>query len=1085
MLARSGTFFIPVLKMIGFNFLALSMVIGLAHQAVASSPTSLTYQGRILKSDGTPLDYSNVSFIFQITNPNGSCILYQEQVTGYSFVNSGGVFDVPIGEGTIQYPLGGAASILDEFDNSKTFNCGNCSLVNGVYSCVNGSNTYTASVGDVRKLRVSFYDGNGWKTIAPDNIIRSVPYAGYASSAQKLGSNIASDFLLKAGLPTCANGTFLSYNGAALTCESVAGASGGTVTSVSGTSPISVATGTTTPVISISQASSTTNGYLSSTDWNIFNSKLGTSLADSSIWVGQAGTPTAVTPSGDVSMTNAGAFSVIGLRGQSISSTTASGAGQVLRYDGTKYGPAFVGLSDIRAGVTPFAGTFTSAGCTSDQSLYWQSSTDTFQCQSISINDSQLAYSTSRNANTFLAAPNGAAGTPTFRTIASADLPAGTLSGSGTTGYIPYYSTGNTLADSPFFTNSGKVGLGTNSPSSLLHLEDGSVYNWSNGSSPASALVKFGIDSSGNGLLVKAPSGRSGGTYLGIYNQFGTNVFTVSESGTTIGGTDRTSIVKGTTTGTYYNTTFVPDIDIFGSTDSTKPAAVIVDARTAPLTERAIPLLRFAYDTQPQLTNSLGGINALNDGANRGLSFYSYKSASGSFVENFRILDSGNMGIGTTTPDFPLEITRTAPGTISSAGTTVTGTGTTFLSTFSVGDSIYCYGQVRTIVTVDSDTSLTVNAAFNPVPTGLAYTRTVAKHIGTVEIEGNGPSANGGISGPLDLLVLKNTYSPHGWSVGSAIKFEGENGIFAGRIGTSWNGGLNYADMFIQTSNANPAVWIGYTGNVAIGTTAANAKFTTLATGARASNYTAVSFSNTTTSATASINKVGLNIQSTGAWNGAGAVNTGLVVNATGATTNYAATFDGGNVGISNSTPETLLHVGSSLVTAGTAVAQFETATGICTLTPATAGSGIACSSDERLKENIQEVSGDLALNKILQLQAVNYNFKKDSSKDKKTGYIAQEVKKVAPEFVRQNKNGFYQIYYDGFIPWITEAIKELHVKFEVYTSQNERKHLELKQKIQNLERKTFLLESENLEMRKQNKILQQRLDHLEKIINK
>lgn len=47
----------------------------------------------------------------------------------------------------------------------------------------------------------------------------------------------------------------------------------GTVTSVTGTAPISVATGTTTPAISISQATTSTNGYLSSTDWNTFNNK--------------------------------------------------------------------------------------------------------------------------------------------------------------------------------------------------------------------------------------------------------------------------------------------------------------------------------------------------------------------------------------------------------------------------------------------------------------------------------------------------------------------------------------------------------------------------------------------------------------------------------------------------------------------------------------------------------------------------------------------------------------------------------------------------------------------------------------------
>jgi len=44
------------------------------------------------------------------------------------------------------------------------------------------------------------------------------------------------------------------------------------VTSVSGTLPIS-SSGGTTPTISISQATTSTNGYLSSTDWNTFNSK--------------------------------------------------------------------------------------------------------------------------------------------------------------------------------------------------------------------------------------------------------------------------------------------------------------------------------------------------------------------------------------------------------------------------------------------------------------------------------------------------------------------------------------------------------------------------------------------------------------------------------------------------------------------------------------------------------------------------------------------------------------------------------------------------------------------------------------------
>lgn len=62
-----------------------------------------------------------------------------------------------------------------------------------------------------------------------------------------------------------------SANGV-LTITNTSPSSGGTVTSVSGTAPIA-STGGNTPTISISQATTSTNGYLSSTDWNTFNNK--------------------------------------------------------------------------------------------------------------------------------------------------------------------------------------------------------------------------------------------------------------------------------------------------------------------------------------------------------------------------------------------------------------------------------------------------------------------------------------------------------------------------------------------------------------------------------------------------------------------------------------------------------------------------------------------------------------------------------------------------------------------------------------------------------------------------------------------
>lgn len=78
------------------------------------------------------------------------------------------------------------------------------------------------------------------------------------------------------GAPVAANisagsGVSISNSAGAITISATG--SGGTVTSVSGNTPITVANGTTTPVISIPQSSSTEDGFLSAADWIEFNDK--------------------------------------------------------------------------------------------------------------------------------------------------------------------------------------------------------------------------------------------------------------------------------------------------------------------------------------------------------------------------------------------------------------------------------------------------------------------------------------------------------------------------------------------------------------------------------------------------------------------------------------------------------------------------------------------------------------------------------------------------------------------------------------------------------------------------------------------
>lgn len=134
---------------------------------------------------------------------------------------------------------------------------------------------------------------------------------------------------ISAGTGISVSGTYPNF-----TVTNTSPSSGGTVTSVTGTAPIA-SSGGNTPAISISQATTSTDGYLSSTDWNTFNSK-GSGTVTS---VGGTGSVNGITLSGTVTssgnLTLGGTLSNVDLATQVTGTLPAANGGTGITSPGT------------------------------------------------------------------------------------------------------------------------------------------------------------------------------------------------------------------------------------------------------------------------------------------------------------------------------------------------------------------------------------------------------------------------------------------------------------------------------------------------------------------------------------------------------------------------------------------------------------------------------------------------------------------------------------------------------------------------------------------------------------------------------
>lgn len=157
----------------------------------------------------------------------------------------------------------------------------------------------------------------------------------------------------------------------------------GTVTSVTASAPLS-SSGGSTPNITISQASGTTPGYLASGDWTTFNNKqnaLGYTPLNAASNLSDLGSATT-------------ARSNLGLGGAAVLNV-GTAAGTVAAGDDSRITGAL--------SVVAFNAYVASANCTTSQTMYWNSVSSTFLCQSINFPSPPVTTVAGRSGDVTLA----------------------------------------------------------------------------------------------------------------------------------------------------------------------------------------------------------------------------------------------------------------------------------------------------------------------------------------------------------------------------------------------------------------------------------------------------------------------------------------------------------------------------------------------------------------------------------------------------------------------------------------------------------------------------------------------------------
>ncbi|MBC7532047.1 MAG: tail fiber domain-containing protein [Oligoflexus sp.] len=486
-------------------------------------------------------------------------------------------------------------------------------------------------------------------------------------------------------------------------------------------------------------------------------------------------------------------------------------------------------------------------------------------------------------------------------------------------------------------------------------------------------------------------------------------------------------------------------------------------------------------------------------GNNNGLDFYT------NWTNRLAITNTGNVGIGTTSPGFPLNFPSSLGDKISLWGNS---------------GGHYGFGIQNSLLQIHTDAS-GADVAFG-YGSSAAFTE-------TMRIKGNG-NVGIGTTAPKSILDIASTANStlgpvltisnlgYGAGAGGALDYQVGYGVQAQPVVAriqSIDDGVSSSHLSFQTKAQTSAgvlsekMRLSSTGNVGIGTTSPGSLLDIVGSIASGSGGINVRHSNLTQGISIGYNSISasgsdatqnINIMPSGSGKvgiGTSSPDTTLDVRDASSLQQFGnnqskivtGTGNGGAIylgvggsnptaaiesswGSGNGTPQIGIGVvrdglGANILMQYGNYTRFRNGTttnmmidyngnvGIGTSSPSymlhvngsVAGVGAYNAlSDVRYKKDIKSLAHSLA--KILAIRGVSYKWinEKQYGSETQLGVIAQEIEKIVPEVVTTGSDGVKRVKYTDLIPLIIEAMQEQNTEFEKLKADSERKDADISQ---------------------------------------